>query len=280
MVEDYSYHGRKHIKRDYYNKTFVNPYFNKKEKLGPKFNTKLYIQILTAIFLVYLIIYSDLFKVKTIEVQGTDFINPEEIRLIAENNINRMKLLVFPGRNLIFVNKNRLAKEISDKYSLNKIEINKGWQKISLIVEEKIVNLIIFNNNAYYFLDADGAVTKELTAEELNEYKDKFPNLFINKDLKIGDKPISGRAVNYIIELAKEFEKNNIGIKNFMSEEGGEVDQVNIITSAGWIAKFNINMPLSISIENMLLVLKKVSIKKLEYIDLRFGDRVNYLPDK
>jgi hypothetical protein len=280
MIEDYSYHGRKHIKRDYYNKTFVNPYFNKKEKLGPKFNTKLYIQILTAIFLIYLIIYSDLFKVRDIEVQGTDFINPQEIRSIVEKDVYRMKLLVFPGRNLIFINKSKIIKEINSKYSLNIVEINKGWQKLTVRVEEKVANLIAFNNSTYYFLDADGGVTKELTAEDLNSYKNKFPNIYINKALNINDKPISGRAVNYILELDKAFIANNIKIKNYEAGEGGEVDQVSALTEAGWRAKFNINTSLSISIENMSLILKKVNQKRLQYIDLRFGDRASYFPEK
>ena len=55
-MDDYSFQGRKHIKRDYYNKTFSNPYFKKTVKDRSKFNTKLYIQALTAVFLLYLII--------------------------------------------------------------------------------------------------------------------------------------------------------------------------------------------------------------------------------
>lgn len=277
-MEDFSFHGRKHIKRDYYNKTFSNPYFNKQAKSGPKFNTKLYIQVLTAVFLLYLIVYSALFKVKIVEVQGTDMINPDEIRALVDGNINHMKMLVFPGRNMIFINVGKLKKEISAKYSLNKLEIDKKWQKLSIKVEEKATYLIVYNGQAYYFIDIGGTITKQLTAEDLNKYRSKFPILTLNKDLKISDSPISGRAVNYVLELDQSFKNLNIKVRGF---ESGEVDQVSVITEAGWKARFSINMSLSRSIENMQLVLsKKLAGKKFDYIDLRFGDRVTFFPEK
>jgi len=277
-MEDFSFHGRKHIKRDYYNKTFSNPYFNKKEKSGPKFNTALYIQILTSVFLVYLIIYSDLFKVKNIEVQVTDMIAPSEITSLVESDIGHMKMLVFPGRNMIFINSGNIKKEISAKYSLNKLEIIKGWQKLTVKVEEKAAYLIVSNGKSYYFIDAGGTITKELSANDLNKYQSKFPSLVLNKDLKVGDQPISGRAVNYSLELNQAFKNNNIKIRGF---ESGEVDQISAVTEAGWKAHFNINLPLDRSIENMMLILnKKLAGKKFDYIDLRFGDRVTFFPDK
>lgn len=276
MVDDFSYHGKKHIKRDYYNKTFINPY-KKKKKLGPQFNTKLYIQILTAIFLVYLIIYSDLFKVNRIEAQGTDMINPQELETLVWNDISRLKLLIFPGRNLLFINTSKIKKEIEAKYALNKLSIKKSWQKLEITVEERIANLIAKTDKSYYFIDSSGLVTKELTAEDVNKYQGKFPLLRLNYDLKVNEKPISERAVNYIIELDKAFKDNKIKVKDF---ESGEVDQVSVVTEAGWKAHFSINSSLSQAMENMLLVLnKKLAGRKFDYIDLRFGDRVNYFPE-
>lgn len=278
LMEDYSFHGRKHIKRDYYNKTFSNPYFNKKEKSGSKFNTKRYISILTVIFLVYVIIYSSLLKVQAIEVQGTDMISSDEIKTLAEKNISRLKYFILPGRNMLFISKSQLEKEISTKYSLNKLEITKSWQKLNIKIEEKTAYLIVNNNQSYFFIDAGGTITKELSASDLNQYQSKFPALALNKDLKIGDKPISSRAVNYILELNQALKANNIKLKGY---ESGEVDQVTILTEAGWKAYFNINVPLDRSVENLMLVLnKKLVGKKFDYIDLRFGDRVTFFPDK
>jgi cell division septal protein FtsQ len=275
-MEDYSFHGRKHIKRDYYNKTYSNPYFKARGKFGRQFNTKLYIEVLTAVFLIYIIIYSALFKVKTVEVQGTDMINPEEISALVNNNINRWKLFIFPGKNLLFINTGKIKNEIASKYSLNKLEISKSWQKLAVVLEEKAAYLIANNNKTYYFIDGSGTVTKELTANDLNKYGSKFPQLSLVRDLKINEQPVSGRYVNYILELDSALKAANIKIKGY---DSGGVDQVTVLTEPGWKAHFSINNPVSRSMENLLLVLnKKLAGKKFEYIDLRFGDRV-YFPE-
>lgn len=277
MIDDFSYHGRKHIKRDYYNKTFVNPY-KKQKKLGPQFNTKLYIQTLSVIFLVYLIIYSDLFKVQNVTVQGTDLISPQEIEAIVKAEINRQKFLIFPGRNLIFINSGKLKKNLEAKYSFNKLEINKSWQALNVKVEEKVANLIVKTNQSYYFIDSSGTITKELTAEDINQHQGKFPLLQLNQEIKVNDKPISARAVNFVLELDKSLKDNKLKPKYY---ESGEVDQVTAKMEAGWEARFNINTSLSQSMENLLLVLnKKLAGRKFDYIDLRFGDRVTYFPEK
>lgn len=276
MIEDYSFHGKRHIKKDYHGRTFSNPYFNRKQKPLTTFNIKLYIQILTALFLLYVIIYSDLFKVRTVEVTGTDMINPAEIQQLIENNINHSRWLIFPGRNLIFVSAKKIKADINAKYSLSKLEVNKKWQKISVSVEERVAYLIVNNGRSYYFIDAGGLVTKELTAEDLMKYQGKFPELFINQDLKIGDSPISSRAVNYIIELDKALKAANLKVAKY---ESGGADQINVYMATGWKALFSINNPLNISMENLSLAMaKKLQGKKFDYVDLRFSDRVIYSP--
>lgn len=85
MINDVSYNsGNKNIRKDYQIKRFINPLLNKKTS---KFNTKLYLQIIAVVFIVYAIFYSDLFKVKAINVSGTKIIYPDEISQIAQQEL-------------------------------------------------------------------------------------------------------------------------------------------------------------------------------------------------
>jgi len=277
MVTDYSYQGRRHIKRDYYNKTFKNPYFNKQEPLSKKFNTKLYIQVLTVLFLVYLIIYSDLFKVNNIEIVGNDLIPSEEIKGIAENEISRWKLLLFPGKNLIFINTGKLEKKLSDKYSFEELKINKGWQKLIISIKEKPANIIINNSKGYFFVDALGVVIKELSVEEINNYLNKFPMVELNQDLTIGNSVISSRVVNYILELDAGLKNSKFKVKKYSLNE---VDQIVVSMEGEWRAFFSVNTSISASLDNLKIVLdQRIKGKKFEYVDLRLMDRVIYFPE-
>jgi len=277
MVTDYSYQGRRHIKRDYYNKTFKNPYFNKETPLGKKFNTKLYIQVLTVLFLVYVIIYSDLFKVQNIEIVGNDLIPAEEIKSIAEQEVYRWKLLLFPGRNLIFVNSKKIEKKLSEKYSFEELKINKGWQKLIINIKEKPANIIINNNKNYFFIDASGVVIKELTVEETNNYLNKFPMVELNQDLTIGTSIVSSRMVNYILELDVGLKNSKYKVKKYSINE---VDQIIVYMEGEWRAFFSVNTSISASLDNLRVVLdQRIKGKKFEYVDLRLMDRVIYFPE-
>lgn len=277
MVTDYSYQGRRHIKRDYYNKTFKNPYFNKETPLGKKFNTKLYIQVLTVLFLIYVIIYSDLFKVQNIEIVGNDLIPAEEIKSIAEQEVYRWKLLLFPGRNLIFVNSKKIEKKLSEKYSFEELKINKGWQKLIINIKEKPANIIINNSKNYFFIDASGVVIKELTVEETNNYLNKFPMVELNQDLTIGASIVSSRVVNYILELDNNLKNSKYKVKKYSINE---VDQIIVYMEGEWRAFFSVNTSISASLDNLRVVLdQRIKGKKFEYVDLRLMDRVIYFPE-
>jgi hypothetical protein len=204
-------------------------------------------------------------------------IDREEFKELVQEELIGRKWLIFPADNLIFVSKRKIRSRIESNYALEKLEIKKNWQKLNIDLEEKIIYLIVKNSKSYYFIDAFGTVIKELSAEELNRHQSRFPMLHLDKELNISEQPISGRMVNYIIELDKELKNNSIIPVVYRS---GEVDQVIVGTEAGWQAYFSINNSLSLSIENMILVLEqKLQNKKFDYIDLRFGDRVMYFPE-
>lgn len=277
MVKDYSLYGKKHLKRDYYNKTFSNPYFNRQIKNKSAFNVKLWIQVLTVLFLIYLIIYSGVFSAKSIEINGLELINQTEFENLIKGELEGRRWLIFPADNLIFVSSKKIRRSIESSYALDKLQINKSWQKLTIELEEKIIYLIVNNNKSYYFIDAFGIVVKELSADDLSSYREKFPLLYLDRDLNISEQPISGRMVSYIIELDKVLKEKGIKPVRYQS---GEVDQVIVDTEAGWQAYFSINNSLSLSIENMMLLLeKKLSGRKFDYIDLRFGDRAIYFPE-
>jgi len=272
MLQDYSYGSPKRkIKKDYQVKQFVNPYFGPKKKT---FNAQLYIRIILAIFFVYLIIYSDLLKIKTIEISGTDIINPEEIRAIIQNNLKQYNFLILPQNNLLLIDKNRLITAIGSQFSLNQLTIKRNWQKLSVQVEEKVSSLIITNNKNFYLCDNGGVIIKAIASEEINKYKTVYPVLIITQDsIKIGDIVSNGKIINYLIDLDKNLKDNKFSISGYRS---GGVDEITFLSTENWQAYFDVNSDVNVSIANLITVLKQKipDRSKLSYIDLRLGDKV------
>jgi hypothetical protein len=280
MIKDYSYSGGKAgVKKDYQVKNFNNPYFHpEKKSLTKHFNTKLYLQILLALFLLYVIIYSDLFKIAAVGISGTDLIDQNEIRSMAEKELSGYKLFLFPRRNMIFFNQKKLEREINSRYALNKLEIKKSWHRLDINLEEKVAYLIATDNQRSYFVDLTGTIIKELSPQEVIDYSPRFPSLILASEIKIGDKPISGRFVNYVLELDNDLKGHGIKVKDY---QGGGVDQVFMNAEAGWQAKFSINTNIKFSLENLYFFLdKKLKGKTFQYIDLRIGDHVYVFPEQ
>jgi len=275
MIEDYSYQkSRLNIKKDYQRKEFVNPYFSHKKKTG-YFNTRLYLKILLALFLIYLIVYSSLLKVRDINVQGIDLINEQEFISLINRNISGYYLFILPKKNLLFLNKKDLTEAINSHYSLNSLQIKKSWNALNLKIEEKISSLIVYNNKEYYFTDAAGTITRQIAGEESAKYLSRFPLILTVQQINIGYEFASARIVGFIIELDNKLKEQKYRIKGY---ELGGVNEVYFDSAEGWQAKFDINSDLQQALDNMNLILKeKIKDRKLlNYIDLRAGDKVFY----
>lgn len=274
MIDDYSYNLPKNqVKRDYQQKEFNNPYFGE-QKHKKQFPTLKYLKILGFILILYIIIYSDLFRVKTIEIIGTDLIPKNEMEGLIKEKISGGYLFIIPKNNLLYLSKKSIAKTVNEKYVLNKFEIKKRWQKLYIKIEEKTSYLIINDlSNKNYFCDQEGTVTREISPEDFIKYSSKTPIYETSaSSTTIGEKIVRGSIVQFILELDKNIKDRALPkVKNY---ESRGVDQLIIGFEEGWQAKLDINSSSTNSLDNLKIILdKKVpDRRKLEYIDISFGD--------
>ena len=271
MINDVSYQpSRQNIKKDYQIKRFVNPYLEKKSR---KFNTKLYLQVILAIFLIYVVFYSDLFKIKTINITGLDIISEGEIKPIVEQKLSGWRFMIMPADNMLFMDKEGITRDINAKFRLKQLSVNRAWRSLKINLQEDVSYVIIFNQK-FYFADGDGIIQKEMDNESVKKYWDRFPVLNVSQpQINIGDHIISKTIIGYVLDLDKQLKAVGIYPKGY---ESGGTDQVNMVSKEGWKAYFDTGSDIKTSIDNLQLVLKdKVPDKnKLDYIDLRFGNKI------
>ena len=280
MIKDFShknFQAKLKIQKDYKRKKFVNPYFGDghKKSRPAGFNTRLYLKIIAVVFLLYVILYSDLFKIKNIEITGTDLISPEEVRQIVDEQINSWRWFILPQDNILLISKSRMTLAIEQKYKLEKIEIRRGWKKLKINIRESINSLVIRRNDKLFFTDQEGIVTREIASEEASNYLNKFPILNTTKEIKIGESIVTSKMVDFILKLNEKIKPVGLAVGYYESKAPTEIS---LVTTAGWRVHFEINNDLDTSITNLRLILndKIKDQSKLEYIDLRFGNKVFY----
>jgi len=261
------------IKKDYQRKEFINPYFNQQNR---GFNVFLYLKILALILLIYLVVYSDLFKIKQVDITGLKMIEQSELETLVNQQLDSWRWRLLPQRNLLLMDRGLLAKKITSKYNLNNLTLNKGWKKLAVIVEEKVSFLIVYNQHNFYFVDEEGIVTTMISEAEAQEYWQQFPLLNIGEQsLAIGDQVISAKAVDFLIKLDEELKLKPLPIYGYEARAG---DEVALVAKQGWRGIFSVDSDPRVALDNLLLIIteKVEDQNQLEYIDIRFGDKVFY----
>lgn len=288
-------------------KRLVKPNPFKKEKKDYRFLTRIIILVSVLVFWLGVIIYLPFFRVDKVLYNGLNIIKQSEIEEVLNKKITGW--FIYPKNNYFLLNEKKLEKLIMENFSVNSIEVEKKFpDELRVRIEEKISSVIYDDGKKYYLLDQEGSVLKELVdvgeaefvfesaigSEEVDsEGEGAVTSTIITKihvpDYKkiqrdhgsypvIYDKTIveegNGRLDSEVIEAAilweekmREFELLRIKYFVFENKNTGLL----VVSNMAW----DLHIPLNRvegAFENLELTLKENN--PVEYIDLRYGDRV------
>lgn len=271
--------------------------FKKKQQIARtrKIILFVFLLMLTLVGLSYLASWQRV-NIKDITISGNKIIDTETIRGIAEGEMNGKYLWIIPKTNFLFYPKNKITNHLTDSFKrLSSISIDISDSNIlDIKVSERTASFTWCGvsremenneNQKCYFLDDSGYIFDEApyfsgdvyfrfygpnssdTDQGTGAYffQDNFKKLISFKDIstKIGLKPVA-------MQMANDGEGSL-----FL---GGSKD----ISSP--IIRFKIDSDFSKITENLQTALHTDPLKKkfntkgssLEYIDLRFGNKVYY----
>jgi len=252
----------------------------RREYCEKKKNKKLFLFILIFFLIlifgtIWLIFFSPYLKIKFISFEIKDYplvkIDENELK-IEINKILSEKFYFLTFDNILFFPKEKINNFLLSDKKIEKFEIKRKFPneiKIKIFAWQPIA---IFSwHDRYSLLNKNGEIIKDIEIGEAI-----LTNLPI-----IYNKTEKGMAAIPFISLFDFLKKTNgfnfkinsieiIEEKNFLTYQG--------ITSEKWKIYFDPNINLNEQINNLQLVIQeKISDRKnLQYIDLRFGNRVFY----
>lgn len=284
--------------RDYSKKGFKNPFFQRKKK---KKKSRLFFLILIIILSggLYFLNQSTYLQIKNIEISENFLISESEIKNIIDNQLAKKRLLILSQKNILFFNKFQAKKSIKKNYYLKNLKIKKIFpDTLKIIIEEKKSLVIWITDDRNYYLGSEGMVISEVKPQEeiikkegetqiikplVNLINSDLPIIYdlSNQKINIGEKTASQKLMDFIINLNKLFKENINAEISFYQIDSPQSREVRLKTVEGWQVYFKITDDLNeiaTQVERLRLTLKeKISDQKnLEYIDLRFGERVYY----
>lgn len=238
----------------------------KRERIIRRYFKILVIPFLSAVFLIILANLPWL-RIQEIEVNGAEE-NEKIARDLIKENLSGKIFLFFPADNIFFVNKQRLIKEIKNKFPEIKsadLRTNFFGRRIKVDIENRQIFAFTCAEEKCFYLDERGVLFKqapimsggillEVIASSTESFGDFHKISFIARKIE---------------ENLKEDKLSKIILKGENSFELVFVSGLKIISDLE-------TRPEKI-LRNLNIVLQSVKDRKnLEYIDLRFGNKAYY----
>jgi cell division septal protein FtsQ len=222
-------------------------------------------------------------QIKVISVSGNSSISSDEITNIANTEINKRYIWIIPTNNILFLRSKEIKNDILNnikQISSAKIHVN-GFNKINIsVVERQATNLWcagspVSNANNCYFMDSDG-----LIFESAPQFSDNtFPEYFglISSENSIGQSYLKNnfKSISELFAKLKNmsFQPQYLNALNEHEYEiyilgGGKI----IMSDERSFESALIN--LQALIDNGDIKTDPEALKKINHIDLRFGNKI------
>jgi cell division septal protein FtsQ len=189
----------------------------------------------------------------------------------------------FTRSNIFLFDKKTSITELTNTFNFSKVEINKNlFHTINVRIEERPYAFIWQEAGKSYYSDSKGYIIRdsEVTAEDLQRFpiienqsgRELATSEYIQMDLDY---------LSFIFTLKGEVEKNpGLLIDRFIIDQ--EFKTVKVKFKDGLLAYFNTQEEATKQLDKLLVVKKekiKDNLDKINYLDLRYGDKV-YIGNK
>ncbi len=267
----------KHI-RDFHSQSWNNPFFARQAGLGRLKKALIWTGLVFLLVgLAYVFVYSPFLRVQTIEIAGNETISADDIRSAAKDAVSGYRYLAIPNDHLLTIDQNGLTNSLLARFpTFRQIDAKKQFGKLSIIVEERKPTFRLLVADKSYLLDQEGRGMKEAGAGEGDAL------IAVSRDglsFVVGNKTLPDGWADKILEVHKYF-ATLTGVRDRLIGLDPADGSFNIRTNEDWYVIIDPSTDIKTQIESLSsALLGKFNFeerKRLEYVDVRYGDRIFY----
>jgi hypothetical protein len=289
---------RNHFKsvqrKKYKTSSYSNPYFK-----GPKnqnLKKGIYIALGAAIFIGCAAFFfsHSFFKIAVVEINGVEYIDRTDLEEVVLSYVNESVYLFFDKSNQFLFSKDQMSELLTSEFALASVSVKHGAGRLKIEIEERTSNLVWVTNGSVYIADLSGVIVRELDAGTLEWLRSgiipegapvdaahliSLP-LFTDKnsiDVTLGSVVFKEIEIENIIQFHEGL------IERGIEFSGTDIDRLagkwmRVGTVRGYGILFDAVGNIEEQLRNLDVVLheKAERVDDLDYIDLRFGDRIYY----
>lgn len=260
----------------------VNPYFRQRQSGISR--TYLVRGGLGVVFLLILglLFYTPWLHVGSVDVRGAGTDIAERIDAQVSAHLDRRAFLLFPRTHRWFLQQGKISTDLMESLPLNRADISREGRVLVVDVQEKIRTFYVLRDDVLYAVDRNGLVLSrvdDLERARLIAEPGRIPMIedVRGGELREGDEVVSAEHLAQIVVLFDAIQARTMLTPTgaILADEEGRVD---VETDADVTLYVNVAKELDPQIDKLsaLIDRKLVDITTLQYIDLRFTNRLFY----
>ncbi|MBI4435185.1 hypothetical protein HY630_00795 [Candidatus Uhrbacteria bacterium] len=222
------------------------------------------------------------FRIQTVVITGVEYLDIATLESTVSGALQDRALLFFTQTNRFLFSPDKLSALLQNQFALASVTVGLREGTLFIQLEERTSQLFWRTQNRLYVVDLEGVVVREV--------KDEQDSILLQPNLK--ELPIFIDANNVSVEVGSiVLTPNEVeSAFRFLEQltQGGvvyayvEIDRlagkwVKLVTEPGYSILFDLTGDIDAQYRNLIVVLQEITdTSALEYIDLRFGDKVYY----
>ncbi|MCR4314176.1 MAG: hypothetical protein NUV84_02940 [Candidatus Uhrbacteria bacterium] len=223
------------------------------------------------------------FVIQRVEVKGVEYIPAHELESTITAYTAQPVLLFFRRSNRFLFSSEALSLALENQFALSSISIGLREGTIFIELKERTSNLFWKTQNRLFVVDMEGIVVREITDPEDSMLKQ--PNLkelpvFVDANdvgVTIGSPVLTPQEIENAFNFFTSLKNAGIAY-TYIELDRLAGKWVQLMTEAGYSILFDLTGNIDEQFRNLSVVLQEQidDPTRLEYIDLRFGDKVYY----
>lgn len=224
------------------------------------------------------ILFSGWFKVKEIQVADNLNVPSEKAVSLVRNYLNGRFLLVVPLDNWLAVSKNDIKDLLFSRYQLRNVSVNRRVGKLIIKLDEKTYNYIWQEGESYYYINDLG----EIILTKLSPLPDYPVIVNATSTIRLDEKiNVDQKVLSFAGELDSLLKNDNHGLSSRTFVFDNLANTLKIKLTQGPYLLFNIRLSPLDQLKKLDAIRRQelsdgAKFNSLEYLDLRFGDRIFY----
>ncbi|MEK7620120.1 MAG: hypothetical protein AAB413_02700 [Patescibacteria group bacterium] len=270
-------------KRRYQSRSYRNPHLDGHKpvawkRIGVAVGVVSLLLVTTAFFFGH-----DWFEIQHVEVRGVEYIPTQELESAITVYADESALLFFHRSNRFLFSSDVLAQALEDQFALSSVSIGLREGTIFVELEERTSNLFWKTQDRLFVVDLEGIVVREITDPEdsmLQQPNLKKLPIFVDAndvEVHVGSPVLTPEEIESAFHFFTSLETAGIAY-TYIELDRLAGKWVQLMTQVGYSILFDLTGNIDEQFRNLMVVLQEQveDPTRLEYIDLRFGDKVYF----